>query len=87
MTGFSERIRRMGLAEKEHDEAIYDMEGFTYTEIRMIRSLVQDRIENRFQYAAKAASEMNAKILDSTNTEIQRLIALKQKLMEETEHE
>ena len=68
------------------EENTYDMEGFTYTEIKMIRSLVQDRIENRFQYAAKAASEMNAKILDSTNTEIQRLIALKQKLMEETEH-
>ena len=36
---------------RNDDDIICDMEGFTYTEIKMIRTLVQDRIENRFQYA------------------------------------
>lgn len=85
MTGFSERIRRMN--SRNDDDIICDMEGFTYTEIKMIRTLVQDRIENRFQYAAKVASDMNAPTLDAVNSEIQRLVVLKAKLMEETEHD
>lgn len=85
MTGFSERIRRMN--SRNDDDIICDMEGFTYTEIKMIRTLVQDRIENRFQYAVKVASDMNAPTLDAVNTEIQRLVVLKAKLMEETEHD
>ena len=85
MTGFSERIKRM--SSRNDDDYICDMEGFTYTEIKTLRALVQDRIENRFQYATKAASEQNFHLLSAATNEINRLLVLKAKLMEETEHD
>ena len=71
----------------EEYEDTYDMEGFTYQEIVTMRQLVNDRIENRFVYAAKAAQGMDAKMLTAVTDEINRLKVLQSKLMEETQHE
>ena len=61
----------------------YEMVGFSYMEIVMLRQLVTDRIENRFAYAVRAAQSMDSKALASVTDEINRLEILKGKLMEE----
>lgn len=61
----------------------YEMVGFSYMEIVMLRQLVTDRIENRFAYAVRAAQSMDSKALASVTDEINRLEVLKGKLMEE----
>lgn len=61
----------------------YEMVGFSYMEIVMLRQLVTDRIENRFAYAVRAAQGMDSKALTSVSDEINRLEILKGKLMEE----
>ena len=83
----------MALNDKEQRELLtaeedtYDMEGFTYSEILMMRQLVTDRIENRFAYAQKTACEMNVRALSAVTSEIERLEVLRTKLTEETWHE
>ena len=69
------------------EEETYEMEGFTYSEILMMRQLVNDRIENRFTYAEKVASERNIRTLSAVTTELERLETLQGKLTEETWHE
>lgn len=84
MTGFSERIKKMATTQK-NDEIACDLTGFTYSEIKILRTLVSDRIENRFAYAAKVSAEMNLDILRTTTDELNRLAMIKSKLMEEIE--
>jgi len=69
------------------EEETYEMEGFTYSEILMMRQLVNDRIENRFAYAEKVASERNIRVLGAVTMELERLETLQGKLSEETWHE
>ena len=69
------------------EEETYEMEGFTYSEILMMRQLVNDRIENRFAYAEKVASERNLRTLSAVTMELERLETLQGKLSEETWHE
>lgn len=83
MTGFSERIKKM--TQQQNDEIVCDLTGFTYSEIKMLRTLVSDRIENRFAYAAKVSAEMNLDILRTITDELNRLAMIKSKLMEEVE--
>ena len=83
MTGFSEKIKKM--TTQKNDEITCDLSGFTYSEIKMLRTLVSDRIENRFAYASKVSAEMNLDILRTTTDELNRLALIKEKLMEEVE--
>ena len=76
----------MGLNDEEQRELLtaeedtYDMEGFTYSEILMMRQLVTDRIENRFAYAQKAAERMDIVLLKGCVDELVRLDELAVKL-------
>ena len=80
----------MGLNDEEQRELLtaeedtYDMEGFTYSEILMMRQLVTDRIENRFAYAQKAAERMDIVLLKGCVDELVRLdeLAVKLSVME-----
>lgn len=55
-------------------------EGLNQTEKLMLRTLVSDRIENRFQYATKLSQEMNIEGLASCVDEIRRLQVIGGKL-------
>ena len=53
---------------------------FTTEEVLLIRQLISDRIENRFETASVAASAMNRKTLRGCADEIERLESLKERM-------
>lgn len=55
-------------------------EGLNQTEKLILRTLVTDRIENRFQYATRLSQEMNIEGLASCVDEIRRLQVIGGKL-------
>ena len=55
-------------------------EGLNRTEKLILKTLVTDRIENRFQYAVKCAADMDADLLASCVEEIRRLQEIGRKL-------
>lgn len=59
---------------------LYDITDLSRDEVLSVRMLVNDRIEERFRYAVKVASEMSVKGLLSVTQEILRLDGLRQKL-------
>ena len=58
----------------------YDITDLTREDVVSIRMLVGDRIEERFRYAVKMASEMSVKGLAAVTQEIVRLDGLRQRL-------
>ena len=70
-------VRRDGLPDGCE---LYDITDLTRDDIVSIRMLVGDRIEERFRYAVKMASEMSVKGLAAVTQEIVRLDGLRQRL-------
>jgi len=62
------------------DSSLPKTEGLNQTERLMLRTLVTDRIENRFQYATKLSQEMDIEGLASCVDEIKRLQVIGGKL-------
>ena len=61
--------------------AVHELCDTLSEEDRMtLRKLISDRIENRFEFAAKAAHELNLTRLEAATTEIKALDALREKL-------
>lgn len=61
--------------------AVHELCDTLSDEDRMtLRQLIGDRIENRFEFAAKAAHELNLTRLEAATTEIKALDALREKL-------
>ena len=69
------------------EEETYEMEGFTRTEMMMMRMLVRDRIADRFRMAQKASESMDIVLLKGCVDELIRLDELASKLTEEAWHE
>ena len=59
---------------------LYDITDLSREDVVSIRMLVNDRIEERFRYAVKVASEMSVKGLAAVTQEILRLDGLRQRL-------
>ena len=59
---------------------LYDITDLSRDDVLSIRMLVGDRIEERFRYAVKMASEMSVKGLAAVTQEIIRLDGLRQRL-------
>ena len=59
---------------------LYDITDLSRDDVLSIRMLVGDRIEERFRYAVKMASEMSVKGLAAVTQEILRLDGLRQRL-------
>ena len=82
----------MALTPREADtlfdeEITYPKEGFSKSEIKLMKMLCRDRVESRFRTAAKAANEMNLELLKATVDELVRLDELGEKFMEMMEDE
>ena len=70
------------------DEEISFSPGlFTKSELKLMRMLCRDRIENRFRLAAKAANDLNLVQLKSIVDDLVRLDELALKISEVTENE
>ena len=59
---------------------LYDITDLSRDDVLSVRMLVNDRIEERFRYAVKVASEMSVRGLIAVTQEIARLDGLRQKL-------
>ena len=70
-------VRRDGLPDGCE---LYDITDLTREDVVSIRMLVNDRIEDRFRYAVKMASEMSVKGLAAVTQEILRLDGLRKRL-------
>ena len=82
----------MALTQKEADnlfdqEITYSPDNFNKAELKMMRMLARDRIENRFRLAMKAAEQMNLVQLKSIVDELIKLDELALKISEVTENE
>ena len=62
------------------NSSLPNSEQLNQTEKLILRTLVTDRIENRFQYATKLSQEMNIEGLSSCVDEIRRLQVIGGKL-------
>ena len=59
---------------------LYDITDLSRDDVLSVRMLVNDRIEERFRYAVKVASEMSVRGLIAVTQEIVRLEGLRQRL-------
>ena len=69
------------------DEISFSPELFTKAELKLMRMLCRDRIENRFRLAAKAANDLNLVQLMNIVDDLVRLDELALKINEVTENE
>ena len=69
------------------DEISFSPELFTKAELKLMRMLCRDRIENRFRLAAKAANDLNLVQLKDIVDDLVRLDELALKINEVTENE
>lgn len=69
------------------DEISFSPELFTKAELKLMRMLCRDRIENRFRLAAKAANDLNLVQLKNIVDDLVRLDELALKISEVTEDE
>ena len=69
------------------DEISFSPELFTKAELKLMRMLCRDRIENRFRLAAKAANDLNLVQLKNIVDDLVRLDELALKINEVTENE
>ena len=69
------------------EEISYSPDNFSKSELKMMRMLARDRIENRFRMAMKAAEQMNLVQLKSVVDELVSLDGLALKISEVTEND
>ena len=75
----------MALTQKETDELLNDEYGcpvdiFTRTEMQMMRMLVGDRVQNRFDMAVKASQSFDLQLLKGCVDELIRLDEMAMKI-------
>lgn len=90
MTDISERKKPITDREADtlfDDEISYDSGNFSKSELKLMRMLCRDRIENRFRLAAKAANDLNLVQLKSIVDELVNLDELALKISEVTDNE
>ena len=92
MTVCSEGRYRMPLTPKEADtlfdeEISYSPDNFSKSELKMMRMLARDRIENRFQMVIRVANEHNLSTLVDIVNDLVALDELARKISEVTENE
>ena len=82
----------MPLTPKEADtlfdeEISYSPDNFSKSELKMMRMLARDRIENRFQMVIRVANEHNLSTLVDIVNDLVALDELARKISEVTENE
>ena len=70
------------IEQKELDEMLEAEQPFSHEELSLMKRLVTDRVEDRFRFAQKMASQMDLQGLSDVTDELIRLDELSLKLGE-----
>ena len=70
------------IEQKELDEMLEAEQPFSHEELSLMKRLITDRVEDRFRFAQKMASQMDLQGLSDVTDELIRLDELSLKLRE-----
>jgi hypothetical protein len=70
------------IEQKELDEMLEAEQPFSHEELSLMKRLITDRVEDRFRFAQKMASQMDLQGLSDVTDELIRLDELSLKLKE-----